>query len=261
MDILKNTIAVSDIKMAVFVPSGMGAPIHRDRPTHGLAYHAGKKNIYRFSTGESFACEDGSCIYLPKGSNYTVEGKAVEEPKGAGVYAINFLTAEEALDNRPFLLRVKGKEEMLSAFSRAERAWKSKTVGFTETCFSELYRILRLLKVEQASYAPQKRTLDALAPALAYINEHYTEGSVSLSRLAELCEISEPYLRRLFQRAFCVSPAVYMRNLRLKYAKELLRAGGYSISEAAMLSGFGDIAYFSREFKKATGVSPKEFTE
>lgn len=74
--------------------------------------------------------------------------------------------------------------------------------------------------------------------------------------LAELCGVSEVYLRRAFRNAFGVSPAVYMRNKRIAYAKELLLSGEYSVTDVAMLSGFNDTAYFAREFKKATGVSP-----
>ena len=50
-----------------------------------------------------------------------------------------------------------------------------------------------------------------------------------------------------------------MRNLRLKYAKELLRSREYSVTDVGTLSGFNDAAYFAREFKKAVGKSPSEF--
>ena len=115
------------------------------------------------------------------------------------------------------------------------------------------------MKRERERYSPQKQTYDKLAPALEYINENYTRGAIPLSQLASLVGVSEVYLRRLFQSAFSVSPAVYMRNLRIKYAKELIRSGEYSVTDIAMLSGFGDTSYFSREFKRAVGLSPSEY--
>ena len=44
------------------------------------------------------------------------------------------------------------------------------------------------------------------------------------------------------------------------YAKTLLLSGDLPISKVAELSGFGDSAYFCREFKKSVGVSPSEYT-
>ena len=92
-----------------------------------------------------------------------------------------------------------------------------------------------------------------------YIDENYTKENISISYLAELSGVSESYLRRLFQLVFSVSPAVYMRNMRIKYAKELLLSKEYSVTDVAMLSGFNDAAYFSREFKKSEGVSPSDY--
>ena len=49
--------------------------------------------------------------------------------------------------------------------------------------------------------------------------------------------------------------------MRIRYAKDLLDSGEYSISDAAFISGFNDVAYFSREFKKATGTQPSEYAK
>ena len=52
---------------------------------------------------------------------------------------------------------------------------------------------------------------------------------------------------------------VYIRNMRIKYAAELISSGLYSVTDAAMMSGFNDVAYFSREFKKVLGVTPRDY--
>ena len=150
---------------------------------------------------------------------------------------------------------------MLSLFSKAESAWRKKEIGYHEECFGDLYKIIRMMKKEAAHYSSKQRTLELIAPALEYINESYTKENVTLAHLAALCHISQPYVRRLFHNAFSVSPTVYMRNLRIGYARELLRSGEYSVTDAAMLSGFNDVAYFSREFKKITGVSPRDYVK
>ena len=50
-----------------------------------------------------------------------------------------------------------------------------------------------------------------------------------------------------------------MRNLRINYAKELINSGEYSIADVSFISGFSDVSYFSREFKKSTGLTPKDY--
>lgn len=258
MELLKQTPVICQITAAVFVPAGGGVPVHRNRKAHGLAFNVDHMTTYRFADGKTLVCQPGQCIYLPKGADYTVDRTERSANPGAGVYAINFQLLEPDV-NEPCIFQVRGREEMLSCFQRAVKAWRQRGVGFSEECFIDLYKIIKLLKKEVCSYAPMDKARQLLEPALRFIDANYTEQNISVSYLAELCGVSQPYLRKLFQVAFSVSPAVYMRNLRLDLAKELLRSGEYSVTQAAVLSGFNDTAYFSREFKKFTGVSPQEY--
>ena len=256
---LDREIVVSEIALALFVPAGQGRPNHRDRKTHGLVFNVGCTSVYRFEGGRTLTCRDGDCLYLPKGSSYTVS-TAFATPSGeAGTYAVNFLTLGEAGMDSPWVMKISGTGEMASRFSRAAGAWRRKDAGFYEDCFSSLYRILGQLRRESAQYFPKQKTMEQIAPALQYINEHYAEESISVAHLARLCGVSEVYLRRMFQRAFAVSPAVYMRNRRIEYARELLRTEEYSVTDVSMLAGFNDTAYFAREFKRVVGVTPSAY--
>lgn len=259
MELFHHELVVSKIVIAVFVPFGRGKPVHKNRPNHGFAFNVDCDIVYRFDTGETLTCHSGELIYLPKGSNYTVSFQEEYKGKHQGVYAINFFIADDQGPYPPKLVKVKGKEDMLSAFTKSVNAWTRKTVGFYEQGFIDLYKIIKILKKEFLHYSATHQTLEIIQPALKYIEENYTQEKISTVLLAELCQISEPYLRKLFHSTFSVSPIIYIRNLRIKYAKELLRAKEYSITDAAMMSGFNDVAYFSREFKKATGISPKEY--
>ena len=51
----------------------------------------------------------------------------------------------------------------------------------------------------------------------------------------------------------------YLRNMLSVTTPELLLSGMYTVSGAATMSGFDDISYCSREFKKKYGVSPREY--
>ena len=258
----EDQFTVSKITLAIFLSKGIGSSIHRDRPTHGIAFYADCSAIYRFESGEELTCRSGEVIYLPKNSNYTVSRYEENDAEDRGVYAINFTVPVDPLEQNecaPFVMKIKGADRIRGFFSKAANAWSKKELGYYESCMSDLYAVVRLMKKEHAEYTPLEKNRAMLNPAMRYINENYTTDNISIAHLADLCKISEPYLRRLFHRTFSVSPAVYIRNLRIKYAKELLLTGEYSVTEAASLSGFNDAAYFSREFKKATGISPKEY--
>ena len=51
-----------------------------------------------------------------------------------------------------------------------------------------------------------------------------------------------------------------LKARRIEIAKALLESNLYSVAEVAMRSGFESISYFSSEFRRATGFSPKEYS-
>ena len=155
--------------------------------------------------------------------------------------------------------KIKHRDEILSLFSKAAREWIKKSDGYYEKCMSYLYRIIWRLKSEASVSYTTKSAETKISPAIEYIRENYTADSIKISHLASLCGISEVALRKQFQKQFAISPAVYIRNMRINYAKELMSNQDMSIADVAMLSGFNDVSYFSREFKKSEGISPKEY--
>lgn len=263
MELFDRDFVVSKIRIAIFVPPNSAKRTHNNRPGHGFAFSVNSCTTYHFSTGKVLTCRPGQCIYLPKGSTYTVDSAVESVPhtntSDAGTYAINFHLLDDTPQREPFVLTPRGKDKILSIFSRAEAAWRQKSVAYQEECFLALYHLVKLFKSELATYSHLDSILEKLAPALHYIEANYTMENISLPHLARLCGISESYLRKLFHSAFSISPAVYIRNMRLNYAKELLRTGEYSVTTAALMSGFNNATYFAREVKKVTGISPNKY--
>ena len=249
---------ISSITFAGYMPRGKGTPIHKNRQAHGLVFNLGSTSSYAFDTGEVLTVHSGECIYLPRGSNYIARCLEFAEGTGNGVYAINFLVLNEEI-HRPMAKKIKHRDEILSLFSKAAREWIKKSDGYYEKCMSYLYRIIWRLKSEVSVSYTTRPGETKISPAIEYIRENYTADSIKISHLASLCGISEVALRKQFQKQFAISPAVYIRNMRINYAKELMSNQDVSIADVAMLSGFNDVSYFSREFKKSEGISPKEY--
>ena len=93
-----------------------------------------------------------------------------------------------------------------------------------------------------------------------YLNNHYDEN-ISLEQLAESHYITPAYLSFLFKDIFGINFLDYLQNIRLENAKSLLKTGSYKIKTVAEMTGFNDQHYFSRVFKKLTGISPREYVE
>lgn len=96
--------------------------------------------------------------------------------------------------------------------------------------------------------------------AVAYLHQHYTR-SISRWELAQAVGVSEDYLSRVFNREVGLSPWEYLNRYRIYQAKALLHRTNDRISAVAQQVGFQDQRYFSRVFRKITGVGPKEFRE
>jgi len=80
-----------------------------------------------------------------------------------------------------------------------------------------------------------------------------------LDDLLKIAHMSRSNLMRVFNKATGQSPIEYLVRLRIQKAMELLRNTNFSITEIAMEVGFSDSNYFTRQFRRATGVPPRTF--
>ena len=103
---------------------------------------------------------------------------------------------------------------------------------------------------------------DGLFQAIVnYVDHHYRENDMSLSRLASIFSYTEKYLSSLFKKNMQIGFVNYLNNLRIQFANELIEKGGLSISEIAESCGYSDYSYFSKVYKKNTGRTPTESIE
>ncbi len=96
---------------------------------------------------------------------------------------------------------------------------------------------------------------EAVSSTVEYFVENYS-GRPTLAEAARRTGLAPYYLGRIFRRAVGVSPARFLRELRLRRARELLADRRARVSEVAARVGYLDPAYFSRHFRAAFGASP-----
>lgn len=128
---------------------------------------------------------------------------------------------------------------------------------------SVLYYTLSHLDCEESEdEGDGQRGADGVFNAIInYVDHHYRENDISLSRLASIFSYTEKYLSSLFKKNMQSGFVSYLNNLRIQYANELIEKGEMTIAEIASASGYSDYSYFSKVFKKITGKTPTESLE
>ncbi|MDY2629366.1 MAG: helix-turn-helix transcriptional regulator [Lachnospiraceae bacterium] len=77
--------------------------------------------------------------------------------------------------------------------------------------------------------------------------------------LADRLDVSQEYLTRTFGKNVGLPPGKYLNQLKIEYAKLLLRQGNHSVSFVADACGFANGNYFAKVFKNVTGLSPAQY--
>lgn len=91
-----------------------------------------------------------------------------------------------------------------------------------------------------------------------YVERNYRK-SITLQDIAEQLHANQSYLSRLYKSCSGVNLFDDIQKRRIVKAKECLTASDWRVQTVAEYVGFEDSAYFSRVFKKETGMSPKEY--
>lgn len=126
--------------------------------------------------------------------------------------------------------------------------------GMDGKIFSLTHEILWILsRGVRKSSRPGSRYAEYLK---AYIDSSYMHR-ISMEEIALRLHVDRRYLTALFRERYGQSPQNYLTEYRLARADAFLKLG-HSVSEAASMAGFSDIANFSRRYKQKFGVSPSK---
>ena len=151
------------------------------------------------------------------------------------------------------VLHVGNHREVLSCFNEMYETMNSNHLEQKTMGLSLMYKIFSVL----AHNAPEIKS-SAIRNAVYYMNYHY-DTIKNVSEVASMFGMSRNSFLTLFKKETGKSPVNYLEDLRFARACELLENTDLSVKSIAFSIGFGDPLYFSRFFKKYSGMSPGNY--
>ncbi|MCX7747290.1 MAG: AraC family transcriptional regulator [Clostridia bacterium] len=139
---------------------------------------------------------------------------------------------------------------------------EKKKPGYELAVKSSVFKLMTLLirRHTNKTLSPQKydsriRNLERLNKVLEYIEESYDEN-ITVEKACRITSLSPYYFCRLFKASTGKTLSEYVNLIRVNKAEFMLKNTDMNVTEVALNTGFNDINYFSRIFKKYKNVSP-----
>ena len=101
---------------------------------------------------------------------------------------------------------------------------------------------------------------EQLVEKAKFLMEENIYGEINLNGIGDMLGVSTSHLNAVFKSYTAMTPYQYYISIKIRKAKELLEREDLAIKEVAFRLGFDDPYYFSRLFKKKTGISPSRWS-
>ena len=128
-----------------------------------------------------------------------------------------------------------------------------------ETAEEVSERLKGLVRCQLAAVKNREGT-DVIASIKEHIERNYGDA-LNVAELAKKYGLIVSYLSTLFKEKTGINLTAYIEGIRMEKAKRFLKEREWTVTEVALHTGYSNSNYFSRVFKKYTGVTPGEFRE
>ena len=239
-----NGITVTDIKQLFIVSSPRGRKEEiRNRKSYGLSFCSEGKITYEMN-GKQAVSDEYHAVILPKGMSYSLYGNK------SGIFPVINFDCKEFLCGEVISLPIQSADTYIKDFE------KMKALSLFEEnrakMMSVFYNILHRLSTESS-------VRSVIIPAIRYIESNYQNPKLCNAELAEKCNISEVYFRKIFTENYKTTPKQFIMDIRINKAKQLLSDGLIKVGAVAEQCGFSNQYHFCRLFKEKTGITPTEY--
>ncbi len=120
-----------------------------------------------------------------------------------------------------------------------------------------IIRLCRLLNDTPTEPYRLTKQCRMVMQGIVYMQSHFTEP-ITVDEISDQVGYNKYYFSHQFKEIMGQSVVDYLNFLRCKNARRLMADGEHNISESALLSGFKNLSYFSKVYKKQMGVLPSK---
>ncbi len=197
--------------------------------------------------------------------------KAIKENRDICHIPIILLSAKSSLDDRISGLEQGIDDYITKPFSSTYLKARIKSLLHQRKLLQELYLKQWSEKQKDAPVTPMK--IAPSQPQIVSFDDQFMQqvmnvmekqmdnSAFTIDEFARELGMGRTVFYQKLKAIIGLSPVDFIREMRIKRAKQLIDSGKYNISTVAYMTGFNDPKYFSKCFKKQFGVSPSEYNK
>lgn len=143
-------------------------------------------------------------------------------------------------------------------FQSLDHSYAIENIRYAMATFQHYLASLRYIQQYREAVANADISKDVVSLAIHYFEENI-EHEITLKSVSDFVGKSPSHLSSVFKEKIGYSPLNYFTLLKIKKACEMLDNSGMKINQISLKLGYDDPYYFSRQFSKVMGMSPKSY--
>lgn len=270
---IKKTFNVQTVVLALdFRPLLISKPPYEESYPFWQLFYVSRGEMSIERNGKRETVHAGEVVFRPPG-----EVSTMYYPEGCELYMslIDFITSDEEMKtfgNAPIALD--GRERQLlselireaAAFYKetpTEPLWQELISSGLESFLTRLYgRLSGVFSSEgDGSKASTRKSISETVDRINLILEERRFSTITVDELASILGESPNVLMKRYRREMHESIIEHFLELKLQSAIQLMLSSDMNFTEIAELLSFSSVNYFSKFFKKRTGLTPTEYSK
>ena len=197
-----------------------------------------------------------SDIMMPKLDGFQMCSKLKTDSRTSHIPII-MLTAKATMNDKINGLEIGADDYIMKPFEAAELKARIRNLLEQRKRLHQHFRKYGLIEIEEKHITPVDQKF--LQKALSIINEHISDTSFGVEKLADKMAVSRSLLFKKIDALVGEKPVELIRRTRLNKAAKLIESNSGNISEIALEVGFSNPSYFTECFKEQFGVAPSKY--